>query len=149
MRVLIDGDNCSKQQFIEKLARERRIPVVIYCTIDHQLSSNYATIKMNDGGTNRTDNLIYQDCQYNDIIITNDIGLASLCLLKVDSVITNYGKLLTKTNIDIELNMRNFIKSRIKKTKKYNIKQPKNTYNFGEAFIQAVINSENIEKSAI
>ena len=149
MRVLIDGDSCQKRLLIEHLAQERKIPVIIYCTNDHQLQSDYATIKYNDGGSNRTDNFIYQDCQKSDIVITNDIGLASLCLLKNHSVITNYGKLYTKDNIEAELLQRNIFKAQLKKNKRNHIKQSKEHFDFIKVFISAVIHSENLERSTI
>lgn len=120
MRILVDGDNCSKQKQIEHIARQYKIKVIIYCSFSHQLKSNYAKIEMSDDGFNLVDNIIYKNCEEDDIVITNDIGLASLCLLKTKNVLTNYGKILTKKNIEFELEKRNMAKSIIRKSKKLN-----------------------------
>ena len=120
MRILVDGDSCSKQRQIELLAAKHNTPVFIYCSYSHQIKSNYSKVFMSDDGCNRVDNIIYLNCMQDDIIITNDIGLASLCLLKTNNVLTNYGKILNKSNIDFELGKRNMSKQLLKKIKKPN-----------------------------
>ena len=136
MRILVDGDSCSKQLQIEKLASKKNIPVLIYCSYSHLIKSNYSKVLMGDDGNNRVDNKIYADCKQGDIIVTNDIGLASLCLLKTNNVITNYGKVLNKENIEYELGKRNLSKSVIKKTKRPNKVKlySKATYSFYDNF---------------
>lgn len=117
MRILVDGDQCSRRDLIISIAKKQNIPVIIYCDINHEIHSKYATIKQNKGGFNMTDMQLFNDCQKGDIVITNDINLAGLALLKCNYVINNSGRIFDNTNIDFEMIRRGNLKNSMRKSK--------------------------------
>ena len=107
MRIIIDGDSCSTLAIIAKVATEKQIPIMVYCDYNHNIDAlGYATINYNDSGTNQTDYVIFSELRKDDILITNDVGLAGIALLKCGSVITNEGKIYNDCNVDCALYIR-------------------------------------------
>lgn len=123
MKILIDGDNCRCLNTIERIARQKNIPIDIFCDYSHQITSNYANVYMNDVGANYTDNIIYNKCTKDDIVITDDVGLAGLVLLKCNTVLLTNGKILNKHNIKSTLDFRGNMRNIRRKSKRYNLKK--------------------------
>lgn len=106
MRIIIDGDACPSIPFIEKKAKEYDIEVIIFCDINHLIRSDYSTVKVVDSGFQSVDMYVVNMAKENDIVITQDYGVAALCLGKKSSVISPNGFLYTELNIDLLLEER-------------------------------------------
>ena len=99
MKILIDGDACSKIILIEKIAKQKNIPCHIYCDASRNLYSDYSEVHIVDIGFNSADMAIINHCKKGDIVITNDTGLAAMILAKSAYAINNHGMEFTDDNI--------------------------------------------------
>lgn len=115
MRVIVDGDACPKINLIEQIANQYNIKTIIFCDFTHTINSKSTIIEV-DKGYQSVDMKIINYIKKNDIIITQDYGLASLCLDRYCFVLDPKGKEYTKENIDILLQNRYLnLKSKHKK----------------------------------
>ena len=126
MRILVDADSCSVKNIIETVAEDKQVPVVLFSDYNHQLTSAYSEIVT---------------VQEGDIIVTQDIGLASLVLSKGAKAIHPCGRIFSEKTIDYALTVRNIcaegrrIHKRMKSNKR---KMEKRTYNFEESLVSLI-----------
>lgn len=99
MKILIDGDACSRIALTENIARQRHIPCHIYCDASRTIHSDYSEIHIVDIGFNSADMEIMKHCSKGDVVITNDIGLAAMVLVKNAYALNNHGVEFTNDNI--------------------------------------------------
>lgn len=100
MKIIIDGDACPSISLIELKAKEFEVEVVIFCDIDHFIQSNYSTIKVVDKGFQSVDMYVVNSIEKGDIVITQDYGLAAMCLFKAKGILNPSGYIYTQENID-------------------------------------------------
>jgi len=100
MKIIIDGDACPSISIIEKIAKEYKVEVLIFCDINHYINSDYSTVKVVDSGFQNVDMYVINNTEKDDIIITQDYGLAAMCLPKGAKVINPKGFIYTDKNID-------------------------------------------------
>lgn len=106
MRIIIDGDATSSISKIEEIAKNKRIECTIFCDYAHTINSEYSKIFQVSTGYQSVDMAILPYLQKDDILITQDYGLASLGLSKNCYVIHPRGIEYTHDNIDILLQNR-------------------------------------------
>jgi uncharacterized protein YaiI (UPF0178 family) len=106
MKILIDADGCPVRQITEEIAKEYHIPVVIVSNIHHQIKSDDALVITVDSGRDMADHEILKRTSKNDLIITQDYGLASLILMKNAYALHQDGWFYTENNIDMLLMQR-------------------------------------------
>lgn len=106
IKILIDGDACPVVATTEKIASEKNLECHIYCDTSRIIESDYSSIHIVDKGADATDFAIIRACGKNDIVITNDSGLAAMILSKKGIPITSYGMEYTDQNIMSFLNRR-------------------------------------------
>lgn len=99
MKIIIDGDACPSIPIIEEIAKENEIEVLIFCDIHHYIHSDYSEVKVVDSGFQSVDMYVVNNTAKGDIVITQDYGVAAMCLPKAD-VINPKGYLYTDKNID-------------------------------------------------
>lgn len=138
MKILVDADSCRVLRKIEKLAKERNIPVFLFSDYNHDLHSNYSQIITVQEGSDSTDYAVFNMCNSGDLVVTQDAGLASMVLLKGAKVIHPCGKVYSEENIDMVLNLRH-LNSLARETRRIHKKKrtsaSRKTYNFESAFI--------------
>lgn len=100
MRIIIDGDACPSIPIIEYIAKENNIEVIIFCDINHYIFSDYSTVKVVDSGFQSVDMYVVNTVSNGDIVVTQDYGVAAMCLPKQASVINPKGYIYTNDNID-------------------------------------------------
>jgi uncharacterized protein YaiI (UPF0178 family) len=100
MKIIIDGDACPSISAIEKVAKEENIEVLIFCDINHYINSDYSTVKVVDSGFQSVDMHVVNNTLENDIVITQDYGVAAMCLPKKSFVLSPKGYSYTDKNID-------------------------------------------------
>lgn len=100
MKLIIDGDACPSIPIIEEIARENNIKVLIFCDIHHFIQSNYSEVKVVDSGFQSVDMYVVNNTQSGDIVITQDYGVAAMCLPKKADVINPKGYIYTEKNIE-------------------------------------------------
>ena len=106
MKIFIDGDACSVTAITEQIASANSIECHIYCDTAHIIDSDYSQVHIVDKGSNAVDFAILNNCGRNDIIITNDSGLAALALAKNCYALNCSGVMYTNRNIMSFLNRR-------------------------------------------
>lgn len=100
MKIIVDGDACPGISIIEKTARLYKIPVIIFCDINHFIHSDYSTVKIVDAGFQSVDMYVVNESKENDIVISQDYGVAAICLSKKSRVINPKGYIYNESNID-------------------------------------------------
>lgn len=122
MKILIDGDSCARKSTIIKIAQKKGIPVDIYCDVNHLIEDDYATVYIVDQGYNSADMRIANATCKNDIVITNDIGLATIVLARNGIPMNNYGTVFNKYNINKYLNQAYIHKTVRRKSKRNSVR---------------------------
>ena len=111
MKIIVDADACPVKKEIIEVAAEHDLPVLLVMSIAHYsfdtLPEHVETIYV-EKGADRADFKIVQLAKKDDIIITQDYGLASLLLPKGCRVIHHKGYEYTDKNIDRLLETRHF-----------------------------------------
>ncbi|MBQ6595284.1 MAG: YaiI/YqxD family protein [Clostridia bacterium] len=100
MRVYIDADACPVTRIAERVAEGYGVPVTLLCDTSHQLSSGYAEVRVIDAGADAVDIALINLCRKNDIVVTQDYGVAALALGKGARAIHQSGRWYTDENID-------------------------------------------------
>lgn len=100
MRIIVDADACPGRQIIEDLGKEYGLEVIMYCDINHALFSDYSSIRYMDSGFQSVDMAIANEARVNDIVVTQDFGVAAMVLGKKAHAIGPKGFVYTNENID-------------------------------------------------
>ena len=100
MTIFIDADACPVTRIAESIARKHGIPVILLCDTNHQLTSDYSTVKVIGAGADAVDIALINLCKRGDIVVTQDYGVAALALGKGVKAIHQSGKWYTDENID-------------------------------------------------
>ncbi|MDF2883366.1 MAG: hypothetical protein K0R54_3923 [Clostridiaceae bacterium] len=100
MRIIVDADACPGKSFIEKAARENNIEVIMFCDLNHVINSDYSSVKYIDSGFQKVDMAVVNECKPNDIVITQDFGVAAMALGKKAFAIGTKGHIYDDDNID-------------------------------------------------
>ena len=120
MRFVIDGDGSPVKNEVIALGEAYNIPVVIVTSIDHytnKIYPDFIEFIYVDKGSDSADYRIVKEVEDDDVIITQDYGLASLLLTKPVRVFHHSGQEYTTQTIDTLLNQR-FIGSQMRKAGK-------------------------------
>jgi uncharacterized protein YaiI (UPF0178 family) len=114
MRIIVDGDACSGISIIEKCAKEYELELIVYCDIHHYITLDYGDVKIVDSGFQSVDMKVSNECKENDIVVSQDYGVAAICLGKRAYVINPRGTIYTNENIEGMLERRH-ISQKIRK----------------------------------
>ena len=106
MRVLVDGDASPVKDITIDLCKKKGVECIIYIDYAHQYESKYAKVVYCDQYRDSVDLKISNDCLKDDIVITQDYGLATLVLSKGGKVLHNNGFIIDNNNIDTLLESR-------------------------------------------
>lgn len=99
MKVLIDADACPVVDIAIKLCKKYRTECLLLCDTAHILHREYATTLVFDKGSDSVDFALVNRAQPGDIVITQDYGLASMCLARTDRILHQDGWRYTLDNI--------------------------------------------------
>ncbi len=100
MRIIVDADACPGKHIIEKAAKENNIEVIMYCDIEHVITSDYSTVKYVDKGFQSADVALTNAAKKDDVVITQDYGVAAMALGKKAYAISPKGYIYDDNNID-------------------------------------------------
>lgn len=106
MKIIVDGDGCPGINIIERIAKKNNLELIIYCDIHHFIAVNYGEVRVVDSGFQSVDMKVVNVCEFNDIVVSQDYGVAAICLSKRAKVISPTGKIYTNENIDTLLEQR-------------------------------------------
>jgi len=99
VKVLIDADACPVTTVAAAICRELGIECHLICDTAHMLSREGCVTHVVDKGADSADLAIANRTQPGDLVITQDYGLASLCLARRAVVLHQDGWAYTEDNI--------------------------------------------------
>ena len=99
MKVLIDADGCPVVDIALRLCRQFQIPCLLLCDTAHQMQRQGAQTLVFDKGADSVDFALVNRAAANDLVITQDYGLASMCLARKARVMHQDGWEYTEDNI--------------------------------------------------
>ena len=98
--ILIDADGCPVVDLTVRIARAHGVPVKILCDTAHRIEREDAETLVFDKGADSVDFALVNRVQPGDIVITQDYGLACICLARRARVLNQNGLEYTARNID-------------------------------------------------
>lgn len=99
MRVLVDADGCPVVDITVDICNRLNIECLLLCDTAHRIERASATSLVFDKGADSVDFAIANRVTAEDIVITQDYGLASMCLAKKAKVLHQDGWQYTEDNI--------------------------------------------------
>jgi len=98
--ILVDADACPVRRLVVASARRRGLPVVFVCDWRHVVDEGYGAVVSVDPGADSADFALANRARSGDIVVTQDYGLAALCLGKGARPIHPSGLVFTHDNIE-------------------------------------------------
>lgn len=100
MKILIDADGCPVVDITVRVAKENNIKCIILCDTSHTFNyDEVETIVVPKGADSADFKIVNMLCK-GDIVITQDYGLATMCLAKKAIPINQDGMVYNDLNID-------------------------------------------------
>ena len=84
MKILIDADACPVVDIAVGLCREFGVECLLLCDTAHEMHRDGAETLVFDKGADSVDFALVNRTAAGDIVITQDYGLAAMCLAEVD-----------------------------------------------------------------
>ena len=125
MQIFVDADACPVVGIVEKVAKEHSVPVTLLCDTNHVLSSDYSEVIVVGAGADAVDYKLISICHKDDIVVSQDYGVAAMALGKGAYAIHQSGKWYTNENIDQMLMERHLNKKARRASGKNHLKGPR------------------------
>lgn len=100
MKILIDADGCPVVDITIEVAKRYGLEVVIVCDTAHMIEREYARTILVQKGLDAVDFVIANQVHKEDIVVTQDYGLAAMILSKKAHGINQNGFVYNESNID-------------------------------------------------
>lgn len=103
MNIFVDADASPVQKEVIEIGKRNNLHVYLvksYAHFSNEPLPEHVTVIYVDHGRDMADFAIVERINKNDIVITQDYGLASLCLAKRCHVLHHKGFVFTEKNID-------------------------------------------------
>lgn len=100
MTVLIDADGCPVVDIAIRLCKNAGVSCLLLCDTSHEFHREGAETLVFDKGADSVDYALVNRVHAGDIVITQDYGLASMCLARKARVVHQDGWEYTADNID-------------------------------------------------
>lgn len=110
MRILIDADGCPVVRIAAETARQYGIECIILCDTSHCFNIEGTVTLTVSKGADSVDFALVNLMRAGDVAITQDYGLAAMCLAKNGTVISQDGMIYDDSNINSLLEARHFAK---------------------------------------
>ena len=110
MKILIDGDGCPVIDIAISVAKKFNIKVVIMCDTSHIFNKEGAKTMVFSKGADSVDFALINYLEKEDVVITQDYGLAAMAMNKASYVINQNGMIYNDENIDRLLYSRHIYK---------------------------------------
>ena len=99
MKIFIDGDGCPVIDITIKIAKENNIECILLTDTSHSFNKDVQTITVSKGADS-VDFALVNMLNKGDIVVTQDYGLAAMCLAKNAISLNQNGIIYTNENID-------------------------------------------------
>lgn len=111
MKLLIDADACPVVDIALKCAKENNVDkCVLFCDTSHLIERDGAETIVVSKGADSADFALINLVKTGDIVITQDYGLAAMCLAKKAHVLNQNGLIFNEFNIGSLLEQRHLSK---------------------------------------
>ena len=100
MRILVDADACPVKQIIVRIAKKLGLPVIMIIDTSHELNDGYSQVITVDKQADSVDYALMGILSKDDLVVTQDFGLAAMVLGKGARAINQNGMVYTNDNID-------------------------------------------------
>jgi uncharacterized protein YaiI (UPF0178 family) len=100
MQILVDADACPVKQIIVRVAKQRGIPVTMLIDTSHELNDGYSRVITVDKSADSVDYALMGMLTREDIVVTQDFGLAAMAIGKGARAINQNGMIFTDQNMD-------------------------------------------------
>lgn len=137
MNIIIDGDACPAKDLIKALAIKYNVKVHVFVDSSHYFQDDYFNIHIVSKGKDSVDIALVNYMAHNDLVITQDYGLASMVLTKTEYVVNPLGFRYTLKNID-ELLFKRHISQKARRAGKGTSKNKKRTAENDEKLCQII-----------
>lgn len=137
MKIFIDADGCPVTDIAVRLAKKHSVPCTIICDTAHSIYREGAETIIVDKGADSADLRLVNLITSGDIAVTQDYGLAAMCLSKRAVVLNQDGKQYTEENISGLLSLR-AISAKIRRSGGHTKGLPKRTAQQDKAFEAAL-----------
>ena len=100
MKILIDADGCPVVDLSVAAAKKHGVECVIICDTSHVFDKDGARTVVVEKGADSADFKIVNMLSKGDLVVTQDYGLAAMCLARGAAVISQNGLVYNDKNID-------------------------------------------------
>ncbi len=100
MRILIDADGCPVVDCTVRLAKQYKIECYILCDTSHVFEKDGAVTLTFSKGADSVDFALVNLLHPGDIVVTQDYGLAAMCLARSAVPVSQDGMVYSDDNID-------------------------------------------------
>ena len=106
MHLWIDADACPVVEIAIRTAARHLVAVTLVCDDAHHMQRDGAQTITVARGADSADLMLVNLVHRNDIVVTQDYGLAALCLARGARPLDQNGRIYDESNIDSLLGMR-------------------------------------------
>lgn len=110
MTVLIDADGCPVVDIVVRISNQAGIDCVIICDTSHVFEKTGAKTITVSRGADSVDFKLVNMIEKGDVVVTQDYGLAAMCLARCAIPINQDGMIYSDDNIDALLLQRHTAK---------------------------------------
>ena len=103
MKIYIDGDGCPVINIAIRVAKENNIDCILLTDTAHVMDKYNIKVITVSKGADSVDFTLVNMIEKCDIVITQDYGLAAMCLARQAQVLNQNGTIFTDKNIDTML----------------------------------------------
>lgn len=100
MKILIDADGCPVVDLAVRMAKKFGLACLLFCDTAHVFEKDGATTQIVSKGADSADFALVNRVSTGDIVVTQDYGLAAMCLAKNAVVVNQDGMEYTDGNMD-------------------------------------------------
>lgn len=106
MQIFIDADGCPVVHITVRMAEQHSIPCTVVCDSAHLFNLDGVRVITVDKGADSADFALVNLCKKGDVVVTQDYGLAAMCLAKGARAINQNGMIYSDSNISQLLDSR-------------------------------------------
>jgi uncharacterized protein YaiI (UPF0178 family) len=137
MKILVDADACPVKNIILSVAKRFDLKIIMFIDTSHIYNDNYSEVITVDKGKDSVDFALANRIQKNDIVVTQDYGVAAMALSKEAYAIHQNGLIYNSDNID-KLLFERYLSQKIRKAGGRTQNQSKRTKDNDIAFEKAL-----------
>lgn len=113
MKIFIDADGCPVVDITVRIAKKHSLECYIICDTAHEFKKDGATTVVVEKGADSVDFKLVNLVGAGDIVVTQDYGLAAMCLARKAVPLSQNGLVFTDKNIE-ELLFSRYVSKKIR-----------------------------------